>query len=183
MTDKKCVFCDNYEMWRKNGVLINQGTDTYAIWCVTPSVPGHAIVIPKKHAVSFVDLEETTRDLDFAKKYPSMLETYMETIPQTFEAIQESIKRDPERLANFYESLRDNPPFPAAKEYAELMLKHPALRQVPEGYNVGFNFGKSAGQTMEHLHAHIFPRVSGEKSEGIVTAMRNFLSGEVELGF
>ena len=63
------------------------------------------------------------------------------------------------------------------------MLKHPSLRVIPQGYNIGLNFGKSAGQLVDHLHSHIFPRVESEKNEGVVSAMRNFLSGDVELGF
>ncbi|MFA5986429.1 MAG: HIT family protein [Parcubacteria group bacterium] len=33
----------------------------------------------------------------------------------------------------------------------------------PEGCNYGFNEGKYAGQTVEHFHFHIMPRVKGDK--------------------
>lgn len=29
---------------------------------------------------------------------------------------------------------------------------------VPDGYNVGFNAGTAAGQTVNHLHIHLIPR-------------------------
>lgn len=32
----------------------------------------------------------------------------------------------------------------------------------PEGINVGWNDGESAGQVIQHLHAHIFPRYEGD---------------------
>lgn len=32
----------------------------------------------------------------------------------------------------------------------------------PEGYNVGFNAGATAGQTVPHLHVHVIPRYSGD---------------------
>lgn len=32
----------------------------------------------------------------------------------------------------------------------------------PDGYNIGINDGKAAGQTIEHLHVHIIPRYKGD---------------------
>ena len=32
----------------------------------------------------------------------------------------------------------------------------------PDGYNVGFNSGAAAGQTVEHLHIHVIPRYPGD---------------------
>src|SRR5260370_1948127 len=32
----------------------------------------------------------------------------------------------------------------------------------PDGYNVGFNSGAAAGQTVGHLHIHVIPRYSGD---------------------
>lgn len=34
-----------------------------------------------------------------------------------------------------------------------------------EGFNIGFNVGGVAGQTVEHLHLHIIPRRSGDVSD------------------
>ncbi len=34
--------------------------------------------------------------------------------------------------------------------------------RVPEGYNVGFNAGEVAGQTVMHLHVHVIPRFRGD---------------------
>jgi len=36
------------------------------------------------------------------------------------------------------------------------------LRPKPDGYNVGFNAGDSAGQTVNHLHVHVIPRYTGD---------------------
>lgn len=33
---------------------------------------------------------------------------------------------------------------------------------APQGYNVGFNDGSIAGQTVMHLHVHVIPRFAGD---------------------
>lgn len=33
-----------------------------------------------------------------------------------------------------------------------------------DGFNVGFNLGEEAGQTVEHLHLHVIPRYEGDGS-------------------
>jgi diadenosine tetraphosphate (Ap4A) HIT family hydrolase/HKD family nuclease len=36
------------------------------------------------------------------------------------------------------------------------------LRPAPDGYNVGFNAGPAAGQTVPHVHIHVIPRYAGD---------------------
>ncbi len=36
------------------------------------------------------------------------------------------------------------------------------LGRRPDGYNVGFNAGEAAGQTVMHLHLHVIPRFAGD---------------------
>jgi diadenosine tetraphosphate (Ap4A) HIT family hydrolase len=36
------------------------------------------------------------------------------------------------------------------------------LSHHPDGYNVGFNVGAAAGQTVMHLHVHVIPRYRGD---------------------
>jgi diadenosine tetraphosphate (Ap4A) HIT family hydrolase len=35
----------------------------------------------------------------------------------------------------------------------------------PDGYNVGFNAGAAAGQTVMHLHVHVIPRYLGDMDD------------------
>ena len=35
----------------------------------------------------------------------------------------------------------------------------------PDGYNVGFNCGEAAGQTVMHLHVHVIPRYAGDMAD------------------
>jgi diadenosine tetraphosphate (Ap4A) HIT family hydrolase len=36
---------------------------------------------------------------------------------------------------------------------------------APDGYNVGFNAGSAAGQTVMHLHVHVIPRFRGNMDD------------------
>jgi diadenosine tetraphosphate (Ap4A) HIT family hydrolase len=38
-------------------------------------------------------------------------------------------------------------------------------RHRPDGFNVGVNDGRSAGQTVMHAHIHIIPRYSGDQDD------------------
>ncbi len=38
-------------------------------------------------------------------------------------------------------------------------------KPVPDGYNVGFNVGEAAGQTVFHLHVHVVPRYRGDVAD------------------
>ena len=42
-----------------------------------------------------------------------------------------------------------------AKEFLDKEFK-------PDGYNIGLNVGKTAGQTIMHVHIHIIPRYKGD---------------------
>lgn len=39
------------------------------------------------------------------------------------------------------------------------------LNPRPDGYNVGFNAGEAAGQTVPHLHIHVIPRYEGDVAD------------------
>jgi len=45
-------------------------------------------------------------------------------------------------------------------------IKH-EIRQEhsPDGYNIGMNIGRAAGQSIPHLHVHIIPRYEGDMDD------------------
>ena len=45
-------------------------------------------------------------------------------------------------------------------------MKH-VIRQEhsPDGYNIGINIGRAAGQTIPHLHVHVIPRFEGDMAD------------------
>lgn len=38
-------------------------------------------------------------------------------------------------------------------------------RYQPDGYNIGINCGKAAGQTVMHMHCHLIPRYTGDQDD------------------
>jgi ATP adenylyltransferase len=46
-----------------------------------------------------------------------------------------------------------------ALEQAKILIER---RHQPDGYNMGFNCGVAAGQTVMHLHVHLIPRYAGD---------------------
>lgn len=36
---------------------------------------------------------------------------------------------------------------------------------APEGYNIGINMGRAAGQSIMHVHIHFIPRYSGDRRD------------------
>lgn len=52
----------------------------------------------------------------------------------------------------------------------------------PDGYNVGFNAGAAAGQTVDHLHVHLIPRFTGDMDDprggvrGAIPSRQNYLA-------
>jgi diadenosine tetraphosphate (Ap4A) HIT family hydrolase len=50
----------------------------------------------------------------------------------------------------------------------------------PAGYNIGFNVGEAAGQTVMHCHCHVIPRYVGDVKEprggvrGVVPGKRGY---------
>ena len=70
----------------------------------------------------------------------------------------------PRRLiASWWEASRDE-----RHDLMDLVDEVKALldeRHQPDGYNVGFNAGAAAGQTVEHLHLHVIPRYAGDVAD------------------
>src|SRR5690606_32471465 len=47
-------------------------------------------------------------------------------------------------------------------ELIEQVKRRLDVEHRPDGYNVGFNAGRAAGQTVDHLHVHVIPRHDGD---------------------
>ena len=47
-------------------------------------------------------------------------------------------------------------------EIIDILQRYLSDTYSPDGFNVGFNDGKCAGQTVQHFHLHIIPRYEGD---------------------
>ena len=61
------------------------------------------------------------------------------------------------------------------------------LDPKPDGYNVGFNAGAAAGQTVPHVHVHVIPRYAGDMGDPrggvrhVIPGKGNYLAGDSSL--
>lgn len=108
--NKACPFCT---LPAKR--VIHRNDVAVAVRDAYPVTPGHTLVIPLRHVVSFFDATPHERE--------AML------------------------------SLMD-----VAKQELDVEFN-------PAGYNIGINDGKTAGQTIDHLHMHLIPRYPGDSLE------------------
>jgi len=164
---EKDIFCNNFEVWKKDKKILFENQHVYSILSITPTVPALTLVIPKKHIENFSELTG------------NIAEEFFHAIPKTFEIIQEIYEscdklRD---LYEFYTQLSKTGPFDLAKLQAKEMLIHPELKVKPVAYNVGINYGTFAGQTVNHLHWQLIPRRENkDRPFGIATAFKEYLN-------
>jgi diadenosine tetraphosphate (Ap4A) HIT family hydrolase len=63
-----------------------------------------------------------------------------------------------------------------ADEARALLLRD----RQPDGFNLGVNVGRAAGQTIFHVHLHLIPRYEGDVTEprggvrGVIPAKQNY---------
>ncbi len=54
-----------------------------------------------------------------------------------------------------------------ARQLIEQVKRRLDAELSPDGYNVGFNAGRAAGQTVFHAHLHLIPRFDGDVEDPI----------------
>ena len=140
---EKCIFCEKKSEW------IYDNEFFYAIFDVHPVSPGHALIIPKRHVVSILDLNRLEWN------------ALKEVIEGTITEIKST------NFRKLYESMIIYRVTDKSVYFCKKMLKDPSIAKIPEGYNIGVNDGEAAGRTINHLHLQIIPRYKGDSKQSI----------------
>lgn len=117
-----CIFCKIVAKDVPNHTVYEDGA-VLAFLDIFPHAKGHTVVIPKNHAETIQDLDE------------SAAAALMVGVQKTIERIQAVL--------------------------------------LPDGFNIGWNHGKSGGQAVPHLHVHILPRWNGDGGGSMHSIIKN----------
>ncbi len=157
MTDleENCTFCK--DSFREEAFY--ESEYFFGVFDSYPVLPGHGLVIPKRHVVSYRDL----RADEWAQLHNSLMR------------VQDLIE-SPDLSIVYSEIIRANLNKNSVKFCKEaLELWH--LNDLPDGHNIGINEGRAAGRTIDHLHWHIISRYEGDVPDP-VGGIRHIIPGK-----
>lgn len=81
-------------------------------------------------------------------------------------------------VANYFELTTDE--VLAIQDLLQRMKKEVDAKFHPDGYNIGVNVGRDAGQSIFHVHVHLIPRYKGDVENprggvrGVVPAKQSY---------
>ena len=117
-----CIFCKIVNREVPN-YTIYEDADVLAFLDINPHARGHAVVIPKSHIESVLDMSDTD-------------------LAQVIRGVTQVVTRIEKALQ-------------------------------PDGYNIGWNDRKAAGQAVPHFHVHILPRWQGDGGGSMHSIIKN----------
>ncbi|MFA6074912.1 MAG: HIT domain-containing protein [Negativicutes bacterium] len=153
MSEKECTFC---KLAVAGSPFVYENEYFFVRFDRYPVSPGHALVIPKRHVVSLLELS---------------VDEWIAVSDALHNAI---IAIETTDLVSLYEGFLGEAGDEKALSYANKMLCNPFIKKRPDGYNIGNNEGSAAGRTIHHLHIHIIPRYTGDV-DNPVGGIRNII--------
>lgn len=121
----------------------------FAIIDIYPVSPGHALLIPKRHIVSLLDLGKS--------EWISLKDANVNVIKKIGETDLNVVYK------NIIKKYKDID----VSWFCNKALHSYKKIKIPAAYNLGCNDGIGAGRTVDHLHWHIIPRYQGDAFEPI----------------
>lgn len=149
MAQPDCIFCSQMARPAKDRFYTSPDGSFIAKWDYQPDVPGHALVIPKRHVVFFYELNQNE----------------LQQLAQTVETVKEIIGRTD--LIKMYQEAFPHYANDVSRQRVEAalqLLKENDFKK-PEGFNDAINDGPASDQTVHHLHWHVKPRWFGDQPE------------------
>jgi len=135
---KDCLFCK----LKREKIFENEYF--YSVFDIHPVSPGHALIIPKRHVISLLDLN--------SKEWNKL----NDIIKKTIKIIEHT------NFVNLYRDMYSDKLSKKSPSFCKKMLKNKGIKKKPQGYNIGNNEGEVAGRTINHLHIQIIPRYKGD---------------------
>ena len=127
-----------------------------------PVSPGHLLIVSKRAAVTFFDLNESERTalpavVGEAKR---LIEEGVSLSRITRVAIDGHPREKTDASVHGEVAAHES------QAHTDAALDHKSVNATPitkpDGYNIGMNCGGAAGQTVMHFHCHVIPRYHGD---------------------
>ena len=150
MSHKKCPFCPIV----KNNKWFSESENFVAIYNLSPILPGHSMIIPKKHAISLLNLDN------------DLLAEIMIFSRETVKLLQKAFK-----TKHFDWTIQEGEPAGQSIEHLHLHLIPRSFGDLPEGMDWSLEL-----QKMENgpIDSHLRPRLSTEEMDKMIDYLRSF---------
>lgn len=135
-----CLFCNPNKLTEK--AIVNEHEEFKVILDPFPISFGHKIIAPSRHVAKIDDPES-------------------EELEQLQERISE-VKNNSGNIEEIKDRYFEVMKVEESEKSEEMIRAVIGNKAEPDGFNIGLNEGKAAGQTIDHLHIHVVPRYEGD---------------------